>query len=166
MGAGLLPIALGYLVAHYMTSVLLDTQRIVAVLSDPFQLGWNLLGTAGYEPDDSWLPGAAVWSIQLIAVVGGHVLGAWFGHLAALESAPAPERRRARSKQARGLRRATPMSPAHVQPSASGAASEAELRDVRLRQLPLAILMVFLTTLTLWSLGQTLVHHVGGGILG
>ena len=76
MGAGLVPIALGYLLAHCITSVLLDSQRIVTVLSDPFQLGWNLLGTSGYEPDASWLPGAVVWGIQLMAVVGGHVLGA------------------------------------------------------------------------------------------
>ena len=51
-------------------------------------------------------------------------------------------------------------------PAARATATEAELRDVRLRQLPLAILMVCLTTLTLWSLGQALVHHVGGGVLG
>jgi hypothetical protein len=31
------------------------------------------------------------------------------------------------------------------------------IRKVRLRQLPLAIVMVALTTLTLWSLGQDLV---------
>ena len=147
MGAGLVPIALGYLIAHYITSVLLDTQRIVTVLSDPFQLGWNLLGTSGFEPDDSWLPGAAVWSIQLLAVVGGHVLGAWFGHQAAvIEAADSPQ-------------------PGRKRRGAAERAAEA-IRATRLRQVPLAVLMVFLTALTLWSLGQNIVHSVGGGILG
>ena len=64
----------------------------------PVPARWNLLGTAGYEPDDSWIPGAAIWAIQLIAVVGGHVLGRG-GHRAPtrrLESAPAAGRTAAR----------------------------------------------------------------------
>ncbi|MFP5343327.1 MAG: hypothetical protein ACLGIJ_10455 [Candidatus Limnocylindria bacterium] len=122
-GAGLLPIAAGYLVAHYLTYLLMDGQRIVIALSDPLQRGWDLFGTAFHEPTGDWLPPGLVWTVQLAAVVGGHMLGAWGGHVVAALEAPR---------------------------DASG-------RAVTVRQIPLAIVMVALTTLTLWSLGQAVV---------
>jgi hypothetical protein len=127
-GAGLLPIALGYLIAHYLTYLLIDGQRIVIALSDPLQKGWNLFGTAFFEPSGSWLPPGLIWTLQLAAVVGGHMLGAWGGHVVAANSA------------APGL----------------GA------RALRMLQLPLAVVMVGLTTLTLWSLGQAIVVNPTG----
>jgi hypothetical protein len=123
--AGLLPIAAGYLVAHYFTYLLIDGQRIVVALADPLQQGWDIgnLGFAFFEPSSSWQPPGLVWTVQLAAVVGGHMLGAWAGHVVMARETGA----------ARGARR-------HRQ-----------------REVPLAIIMVFLTTLTLWSLGQALV---------
>ncbi|HXI81106.1 MAG TPA: hypothetical protein VNM34_09855 [Verrucomicrobiae bacterium] len=123
--AGLLPIAVGYLIAHYFTYVLIDGQRIIVAIADPFQQGWDLgnFGWAFYEPSSSWLPPGFVWTVQLAAVVGGHMLGAWGGHVVAARESGA----------VRG---------------ASGH---------RQRQVPLAVIMVALTTLTLWSLGQALV---------
>jgi hypothetical protein len=122
-GAGLLPIAVGYLIAHYLTYLLIDGQRILVAISDPFQRGWDLFGTAFHEPNGDFLAPGLVWTVQLAAVVGGHMLGAWGGHVVAAEEAP---------------------------PAMSAA-------GLRLRQLPLAIVMVGLTTLTLWSLGQAIV---------
>ncbi len=123
--AGLLPIAAGYLVAHYFTYLLIDGQRIVVALADPFQQGWDIgnFGFAFFEPSSSWLPPGLVWTVQLAAVVGGHMLGAWAGHVVMARQTGA----------ARGERR-------HRQ-----------------REVPLAVIMVALTTLTLWSLGQALV---------
>jgi hypothetical protein len=117
MGAGLVPISVGYLIAHYLTYLLGEGQRIVVAASDPLQQGWDLFGTAFFEPSTAWLPSSIVWSVMFLAVVGGHVLGAWAGHL-----------------------RTTPAS-----------RSDAHRRRA---QLPLAAIMVGLTTLTLWSLGQ------------
>jgi hypothetical protein len=122
-GAGMLPIALGYLIAHYLTYLLIDGQRILIAISDPFQRGWDLFGTAFHEPSGAFLPPGLVWTVQLAAVVGGHMLGAWGGHVVAADTAP-------RSLTASAL---------------------------RYRQLPLAVVMVGLTTLTLWSLGQAIV---------
>ena len=127
-GAGLLPIALGYLIAHYLTYLLIDGQRIVIAISDPLQKGWNLFGTAFYTPTGALLPPGLVWTLQLAAVVGGHMLGAWGGHVVAAESA------------APGL----------------------GTRALRMLQLPLAVVMVGLTTLTLWSLGQAIVVNTAG----
>ena len=123
IGAGLIPIALGYLIAHYLTYLLIDGQRIIIAVSDPFQKGWDLFGTAFFSPTAAWLPAGLVWTVQLAAVVGGHMLGAWGGHVVAAADAP------------RGI----------------------TARDLRFRQLPLAIVMVSLTTLTLWSLGQAII---------
>lgn len=122
-GAGLLPIAVGYLIAHYLTYLLIDGQRIAVALSDPLQRGWDLFGTAFHEPSGDFLPPGLVWTVQLAAVVGGHMLGAWGGHVVAAAEAP------------RGL----------------------DARGLRLRQVPLAVVMIALTTLTLWSLGQAIV---------
>jgi hypothetical protein len=122
-GAGLLPIAAGYLIAHYLTYLLIDGQGILVAISDPFQRGWDLFGTAFNEPTADWLPPGLIWTLQLAAVVGGHMLGAWGGHVVATLEADEGE------------------SP----------------RGLTLRQIPLAVVMVALTTLTLWSLGQAIV---------
>jgi hypothetical protein len=127
--AGLVPIAVGYLIAHYLTFILFDSQRILLALSDPLGVGSDLLGLAEFEPGTSWLPGSVAWSLQLFAVVGGHVIGAWAGHAVSV-------RERIRREALAGARPG---------------------RDVRLREIPLALLMVGLTTLTLWSLGQSIV---------
>jgi hypothetical protein len=118
-GAGLLPIAIGYLFAHYLTYLFISGQNIVVAISDPLQQGSDLFGTAFYQPDPYFLQPGLVWTLQLMSVVGGHMIGAWAGHLA--------------SRRDAGY-------------------------DVRTRQIPLAAVMVFLTTLTLWSLGQSIVQ--------
>jgi hypothetical protein len=122
LGAGLLPVAVGYLGAHYLVALLVDSQALVLALNDPLLRGDDLLPLpfSAWQPT-LFLPVSIVWSIQLAAVVGGHVLGAWSGH-AALQRQDA----------------ASPM-----------------------RQLPLAALMVFLTSLTLWSLGQEVIAPPG-----
>ncbi len=127
VGAGLVPIATGYITGHYLTSLLVDGQRIVIAISDPFQQGWDLFGTAFFKPSSAFLAPGAVWAAQLAAVVGGHMLGALAGHLAAVSGRSVAE------------------IPAD------------ELRAVRLRQVPLAVFMVGLTVATLWSLGQSIV---------
>ena len=126
-GAGLLPIAVGYLMAHYLTYLLIEGQRIIVAISDPLKRGDDLFGTAFFQPSAAWLPPGLVWTVQLAAVVGGHMLGAWGGHVVA-----------ARDRVAGGL------------------------RELRIRQLPLAAVMVGLTTLTLWSLGQALFKPASG----
>ena len=47
----LVPIAIGYHVAHYLVFLLIQGQYIIPLLSDPFGRGWNILGTAGYRVD-------------------------------------------------------------------------------------------------------------------
>lgn len=85
VGAGLVPIATGYIAGHYLTFLLIDGQRILIALGDPFLQGWNLAGLAFFTPNSSWFPPGLVWALQLAAVVGGHMLGAVAGHAAAAQ---------------------------------------------------------------------------------
>lgn len=83
VGAGLVPIATGYIAGHYLTFLLIDGQKILIALGDPFLQGWNLGGLAFFLPTSAWFPPGLVWAVQIAAVVGGHMLGAVSGHAAA-----------------------------------------------------------------------------------
>jgi hypothetical protein len=84
IGAGLLPVAIGYLLAHYIVTLLFDGQRIVIAVNDPLVNGSSLLFYPLSNMSEPWafLPASIIWTIQLAAVVGGHVVGAWAGHAA------------------------------------------------------------------------------------
>ncbi len=108
IGAGLLPISVGYLVAHYLTYLFVDGQRILIAVSDPLQQGQDLFGTAFFEPSPRFLPPGLVWTVQLAAVVGGHMLGAWAGHVRAqldidATTAAAREARDLRHRRVKGV---------------------------------------------------------------
>ena len=153
IGAGLLPIAVGYLIAHYLTYLLVDGQRIVIAISDPLQNGSNLFGTAFYTPVSTFLAPGLTWTIQLAAVVGGHMLGAWAGHVVATRDA-------AEARGEAGFAPGEPDEPVAGQPEPAAATepvAEGTSRGLRMREVPLALVMVGLTTLTLWSLGQAIV---------
>ena len=122
--AGFLPIAAGYLIAHYLTYLLIDGQHIVVAISDPFQ---QRLGPVR----DGVLRGRRV-----VAAAGPR-----------LDRAAGGRRRRPHARRlGRPCRRDDGRADGHL-----------TTRAVRTRQVPLAVVMVALTTLTLWSLGQAIV---------
>jgi len=76
---GLLPIALFYHLAHNSEHLMMEGQRLLALLSDPFGWEWNLFGTA------QWSIGPLVhaqtlWAIQVLLVLVGHVYSLWATH--------------------------------------------------------------------------------------
>ncbi len=85
----LVPIGLAYAFAHYFTLVAFEGQLIVASISDPFGLGWNLFGTVDYRPNFTWIGPSAVWWVQLVAILGGHVAGVVLAHDRSLAVFPA-----------------------------------------------------------------------------
>ena len=80
----LVPIALAYVVAHYFSLLVIQGQDTLRLVSDPLGRGWDLLGSAGYQPDRGLLRPHVVWYVQVSALVVGHVLGLVVAHDRAL----------------------------------------------------------------------------------
>ncbi|TNY34782.1 hypothetical protein [Thermomonospora catenispora] len=87
----LLPIALGYTLAHYFSFLLLEGQMTVILASDPFGLGWDLLGTAGNRIDYDLASPTLVAQVQVNAIVLGHIAATVAAHDLALRLGP-PDR--------------------------------------------------------------------------
>ena len=76
----LVPIALAYHLAHYLSYLLIQGQLIIPLLSDPFGYGWNLMGTAGYEVDIAVVGARFAWYTAVIAIITGHVVAVYLAH--------------------------------------------------------------------------------------
>lgn len=75
------PIALGYVVAHYLTLFILEGQRTLILLSDPLSNGANIFGTGLLGVNTSITNySTAIATMQVGAVVGGHLLGVISAH--------------------------------------------------------------------------------------
>ena len=111
--ATLLPIAAGYLIAHYLTLVIRGAIWLPALIVDPLM---------SLAPDIGWIPAGAIWYLSVAAIVGGHVAGVVLAHRLSLRDAPA---------------RAT------------------------LAGLPIVVLMIGYTVLSLWIIAQQVVIEPG-----
>ena len=80
----LVPIALVYVAAHYLTFFLFEGQAVTYLASDPFGQGWDLFGTASAAIDYSLVGQTAAWYVQVGFVVAGHVAGLILAHDRAL----------------------------------------------------------------------------------
>lgn len=89
--ASVVPIALGYVVAHYFTLFVLEGQRTLIQLSDPLASGWNVLGISGHGVSTSIADNAPLVAlVKVSAVVVGHVIGVIAAHDKAVEVFPRP----------------------------------------------------------------------------
>lgn len=80
----LVPVAVAYAFAHYFTLILVEGQQVLAAVSDPFGIGWDLFGTAGRTTTFLVTSPDPVWYTQATSIVGGHVLGVVLAHDRAL----------------------------------------------------------------------------------
>lgn len=80
----LVPVALGYAVAHYFSFLLFEGQVALALLSDPFRLGWDLFGTAERRVDYLLVSPTTIAWVQVGAIVVGHIVGILAAHDRAL----------------------------------------------------------------------------------
>ena len=78
--ASLLPIAMAYLIAHNFSAFFIQGQNIIALASDPFGWGWNLLGTAHFYPDITLIDAKLTWYVATISIVTGHVVSVLMAH--------------------------------------------------------------------------------------
>jgi hypothetical protein len=76
----LLPIALGYMVAHYYSLAVLEGQRTVILAADPLGTGDNLLGLSPVDVNLALVTPTGVAVLQVVAVVTGHIVGAVAAH--------------------------------------------------------------------------------------
>jgi hypothetical protein len=89
MVSSLLPIVLGYVVAHYATLLVVEGQRTAINFSDPLGRGWNVFGSAemGVNSAIFNFPTATAL-VQLCSIVSGHVLGIICAHEKAVALLP------------------------------------------------------------------------------
>lgn len=76
----IVPIVVGYFVAHYFSLFVFEGQRALILMSDPFVTGADWFGTAGNEVDFTVVSPSTIALVQVLAVVGGHVLGVVSAH--------------------------------------------------------------------------------------
>lgn len=115
----LVPIAIAYHIAHYLSFLAMAAQYLIPLASDPLGLGWDLFGTRLYFIRLGIVDARMVWYVSLGAIIAGHVAAVWLGHQTALRQF--------------GTRAAV-------------------------SQLPMLVLMVGYTLLSLWIIAQPIVN--------
>jgi hypothetical protein len=117
----LIPIALAYHLAHYLSYLAIVGQYIIPLASDPLGRGWDLFGTSLYLVDIGIVNARFIWYTSVITIVIGHIVAVWLAHVTAL--------RLFRNR-----------------------------RSALLSQVPMLLLMVAYTMLSLWILAQPVVE--------
>jgi hypothetical protein len=79
----LVPIAIAYHLAHYFTLLAIAGQFIIPLASDPFGYGWDLFGTTLYRIDIGLVDARFIWYLSVTAIVMGHIIAVWIGHVTA-----------------------------------------------------------------------------------
>lgn len=82
----LVPIGFAYVLAHYFSLLIWQGQALGYLASDPLGNGANLFGTSSYEIDYTIISYAAIWYVQVAALVAGHVGGLALAHDRALSA--------------------------------------------------------------------------------
>ncbi len=84
----ILPIALGYHFAHYLTVFLVDVQYAAIAFNDPLGRGWDLFGLHGAHVTTSFLYDfdsvRRIWHVQVATIVIAHVVAIATAHGIAL----------------------------------------------------------------------------------
>ena len=78
--ATLLPIAAGYLIAHYLTLLIQGVVWLPQLIADPLLT---------VPPPLDWIPVSVVWYLSVGAIVGGHIVAVVLAHRLALRDSPA-----------------------------------------------------------------------------
>jgi hypothetical protein len=84
----LVPIAIGYHLAHYLLLLLVQGQYVVPLISDPFGFGWNLFGTAGSRVDIALVGARFAWYTAVTAILLGHIAAVTLAHLKVMRVLP------------------------------------------------------------------------------
>ncbi len=89
LALSLIPIALAYHLAHFLTHFLVNGQYALAALSDPFHMGADFLGFTERDVTTSFLNTIegirTIWIVQVSLIVGGHLLAVLIAHAIAVD---------------------------------------------------------------------------------
>ncbi len=80
----LIPIALAYNYAHFLSFLLISGQQIIPLVSDPFGAGLDLFGTADYVINIRVTSPKFVWFFSVAVIVAGHIIGVYLAHVRAM----------------------------------------------------------------------------------
>ncbi|MCA1824716.1 MAG: hypothetical protein LC640_10770 [Frankia sp.] len=75
-----IPIAVGYALAHYFSLLLFEGQRALALASDPFGRGADMFGTATWQTNYTWVSPRVISLAQVGFIVVGHIVGVVAAH--------------------------------------------------------------------------------------
>ena len=84
----LVPIALAYNMAHFLSLLLVQGQLIIPLASDPFGFGWDIFGSSGYRIDPTVISTKFAWIVSVGAIVVGHIISVYIAHTIAIRRAP------------------------------------------------------------------------------
>ncbi|MPZ74472.1 MAG: hypothetical protein GEU74_14825 [Nitriliruptorales bacterium] len=76
----LVPITVGYTIAHYFSLLIFQGQAGYTLASDPLNTGANLLGTADWQINYTAVSPQTIALVQVAAIVAGHVVGVVAAH--------------------------------------------------------------------------------------
>ncbi|HEY3582942.1 MAG TPA: hypothetical protein VGL90_01025 [Casimicrobiaceae bacterium] len=82
----LVPIAIAYQLAHYLSFLAMAAQYTIPLASDPLGLGWDLFGTVNNFVRPGWVNARVVWNVSVAAIVGGHVAAVYLAHVQARQT--------------------------------------------------------------------------------
>ena len=84
----IVPVAMGYFLAHYYSLLVLVGQETAIKLSDPLGTGADWLGTGGRGVDATLVTPTGVATLQVGAILTGHLLGVVAAHDRAMRLLP------------------------------------------------------------------------------
>lgn len=76
----LVPIVLGYSLAHYFSFLVFETNRFIGQVSDPLGRGWDLFGTSGWIDNLRIVSTGTIAYVQAGAIVVGHMAAVLLAH--------------------------------------------------------------------------------------
>ena len=82
----LIPIALAYHLAHFLSFLLIQGQLAIPLASDPLGMGWDLFGTTDYQTNLRIINARTTWLLAVAAIVVGHIISVFLAHTIALRT--------------------------------------------------------------------------------
>lgn len=78
--SSLIPIAVGYAIAHYFSLFVFQGQAGYILSNDPFDSGWSLFGSAQSAINYTVVSSSLIAWVQVVAIVAGHIIGVLVAH--------------------------------------------------------------------------------------